>query len=241
VALLFSAIDLTLYRIQRLKKNLTILRIIILLLPETVISQTHISIATDISIIRSFKQDQRFWAFGQNVVMNWHFTQSNGAYASVSYFSNGNFKNNLLANAKSGTTIPQQIFFVNRAQVRLEQISLGWRYYWLGTNDAETEWSIYSTTGFGLIFGKATNRYSTFIDTSLFDAPPRPINGSGHFKRLTLDLGLGLEIPLGGDLHFYTEARVWIPASDYPSKYLFVNDNAPFTGMVTAGIRIPLN
>lgn len=118
------------------------------------------------------------------------------------------------------------------------QISLGWKYYLVGTNESETAWNLYGVAGFGLIFGKATNIYSIAVDTSLYNAPLQPVNGIGHFKRLTLDLGLGWEIPLAGDIYLYAEGKTWIPTTEYPSKYLFINNNAPLTGMVTAGLRI---
>jgi hypothetical protein len=221
-----------------LKKNKTILLLIISLLPQILFSQIRVSLSTDISLQRNFKKEQRFWSFGQDVVVNWHFTPKGGAYASVTYYSNGKFNNSLSASAKSSTTLPQEIFFTNKAQVRLVQISLGWKHCLVGTNDAESKWNLYSITGFGLIFGEATNIYSTTIDTSLYNAPLQPINGNGHFKRLTLDLGLGLEVPLGGDIYFYSEGKIWIPTTGYPSKYLFVNNNAPFAAMATAGLRI---
>lgn len=201
-------------------------------------SQTRVSLATDVSLQRSFKKQQRFWAFGQDVVVNWHFTPKSGTYAWVSYYSNGNFKNSLSATAKSLTTLPREIFFTNKARVRLVQISLGWKQHLVGTNNAEAGWNLYTITGFGLIFGKATNIYSTTIDTSLYNAPQQPVNGLGYFKRLTLDLGLGWEIPLGGEIYFYSEGKIWIPTTEYPSKYLFINNNAPLVAMATAGLRI---
>lgn len=237
MAFLFSSIALHCNQLQ-LKKPGTILLLFICALPHILFSQIRVSMATGVSLQRSFKKGQRFWAFGQDAIIIWHFNPHNGAYSSVSYYSNGNFKNALSATAKSSSTLPQEIFFSNKAQLRLVQISLGWRYYLVGTNDAEANWSLYSITGFGLIFGKATNVYSTNIDTSLYVAPQQPINGVGHFKRLTLDVGLGWEIPLGGDLFFYTEGKMWVPTTSYPSKYLFENNNAPLTGMITAGLRI---
>jgi hypothetical protein len=219
-------------------KNRTILLLIVCAFSQIVFPQTRVSIATDISLQRSFKKEQRFWVVGQNVAVDWHFTPKGGPYASVCYYSNGNFKNPLSATAKSPATLPQEIFFTNRAQVALKQIALGWKHYFIGTNDAESKWSFYSITAFGLIFGKATNTYSAIIDTSLYNAPQQPVNGIGHFKRLTLDLGLGWEIPIGGDLYVYSEGKIWIPTTDYPSKYLFINNNAPLAASISAGLRI---
>jgi len=169
---------------------------------------------------------------------DWHFTTKGGAYASLSYSSYGNFTNQLSATAKDSTTSPQLISFDNHAQIRFQQVSLGFKHYFVGTTDAEIKFNLYTITGLGLIFGRVTNKYSTSIDTSLYNAPVQPVNGSGHFKRLTLDLGLGWEVPLGSDVFLYMTGKVWIPTSDYPSKYLFVNDNAPLVGMIGLGIRI---
>lgn len=117
-------------------------------------------------------------------------------------------------------------------------MSLGFKHYFVGTTDAEVNWNLYTITGFGLMFGRATNHYTASIDTSLYNAPQQPVTGHGHFKRLTLDLGLGWEIPLSADIYLYVNGKVWIPTSDYPSKYLFVNDNAPLVGMLGLGVRI---
>jgi len=218
------------------KKN--ILFLLLLFVSEVAFSQTRISASTDFMVLRSFKEDQRFWAIGQNIMADWHFTAKGGAYASLSYSSYGNFTNQLSATAKDSTTSPQQISFDNHAQIRFQQLSLGFKHYFVGTTDAEIKFNLYTITGLGLIFGRVTNKYSTSIDTSLYNAPVQPVNGSGHFKRLTLDLGLGWEVPLSGDFFLYVNGKVWIPTSDYPSKYLFVNDNAPLVGMVGLGIRI---
>ena len=215
-----------------------ILLLIACALWEPALSQVRISGSTDLMILRSFKNDQRFWAVGQNVIVDWDFTSKGGAYASLSYSSYGKFTNELSATAKAATTSPQQISFDNNAQIRFEQISLGFKHYFVGSTDAEVNWNLYTITGFGLMFGRVTNDYSTSIDTSLYNAPQQPVNGKGHFKRLTLDLGLGWEIPLSGDVFLYFNGKVWIPTSDYPSKYLFVNDNAPLVGMLGLGIRI---
>ena len=205
-------------------------------------SQGYIGITTGLSVQRSLKKDQRYWAVGQDVILNWHYTPKTGVYVSVSYYADGKFKNQLSATAKSPATTPQEISFTNNAAVRLEQFSLGWRYYLVGNAESEQDWNLYGITGFGLIFGRVTNNYSTTIDTSLYNVPVQPASGNGHFKRLTIDLGLGWEIPLrGGDFYFYNEGKLWIPTTDYPSKYLFVNENAPLTATVTAGLRIVIN
>ena len=217
------------------RKN--ILFIALLFTPGIIFSQTRISASTNFIILRSFKQDQRFWAVGQDIFVDWHFTNKGGAYASLSYSSNGKFTNQLSADAKATSTTPQQISFTNKAELRVQEISLGFKHYFVGTTDAEDKWNLYSITGFGLMFGTVHNSYSTAIDTSLYNAPQNPVNGSGHFKRLTLDLGLTWEVPMSAGFYFYVTGKVWIPTSDYPSKYLLVNDSAPLIGSAGLGIR----
>jgi len=201
-------------------------------------SQVRVSVATDISAQRSLKEDQRFWALGQNIVFDWHFSSKGTAYGLISYYSVGKFKNSLTATAKSPTTSPQEIGFTNDAEVRFHQISIGWKQYLVGKFDAEIKWNLYTITGFGLLFGKANNSFSMVIDTSLYNPPAYPVSGKGHFKRLTFDLGLGWEIPVSAAAFVYSEGKIWIPTTDYPSKYLLVNDNAPLVAILSVGLRI---
>ena len=221
-----------------MKINQTILLFITSIFCQVAFSQVRVSIATDISAQRSFKEEQRFWALGQNIVVDWHFSSKGTAYALISYYSVGKFENPLAATAKSPTTSPQQISFTNNAEVRFHQISLGWKQYLVGTFDAEIKWNLYTITGFGLMFGKAKNSFSTVIDTSLYNPPEYPVSGSGHFKRLTFDVGLGWEIPVSAAAFIYSEGKIWIPTTDYPSKYLLVNDNAPLVTVFSVGLRI---
>ncbi|MFI5129337.1 MAG: hypothetical protein ACHQFX_05070 [Chitinophagales bacterium] len=194
------------------------------------------SLATDASLLRSFKQDQRYWAVGQTIHFHFHFTPKDGAYAWFSYYSNGKFSNTVNATAKSGTTVPQSVSYVNKAGLVSKHISLGWRRYLKGSFDKEENWNLYSYAGFGLMLGRVDNTHSVSIDTSLYNVPV--LNGKGNFKRLTLDLGLGAEFPIGADTYLYAEGRVQVPTSDYPSQYLFVNENAPLTAAINAGFRV---
>jgi len=216
----------------------TISLFVVCIYSQVTFSQVRLSVATDLSAQRSFKEGQRFWAIGQNIVFDWHFTPKGTAYGLVSYYSVGKFENSLVATAKSPTTSPQEISFTNKAEVRFHQISLGWKQYLVGNFDAEIKWNLYSITGFGLLFGKADNSFSTVIDTSLYNPPTYPVSGRGHFKRLTFDVGLGWEIPVSATTFVYSEGKIWIPTTDYPSKYLLVNDNAPLVAVVSLGLRI---
>lgn len=86
------------------------------------------------------------------------------------------------------------------------------------------------------MLGRVINSHTPSVDTSMYNVPVKP--GKANFKRLTLDLGLGWEEPLGADIFLYVEGRVWLPTTDYPSTFIFVNNNAPLTGMVNAGFRV---
>jgi len=198
--------------------------------------QTRFSIATDLTVQRNFTKEQRYWAFGQTVHAHIHITPKDGIYFWFTYYSNGRFKNNLVATAKSPFTIPQQIPYVNSAKMRLKHFSVGWKKYLWGASDAEKGWNFYFFAGLGLQLGRIENTHSVTIDTSLYDLPVW--RGKANFKRLTLDPGIGFEHYLGGDMSIYAEARTWIPTTDYPSKYILKNKDAPWTAMISLGLRV---
>jgi hypothetical protein len=189
-----------------------------------------------VGIQRNFKKEQLYWAIGHNTMAIFHLTSKDGIYVGFAYYSSGKFKNNVTATAKSIITNPQQVTYINNAIMRVKQFSVGWRKYLRGTADAEKGWSLYCNAGFGLLLGLIENSHSVSIDSAVYNVPV--LSGKANFKRLTLDLGAGWEIPIASDFFFYTEARVWVPTTAYPSKYIFVNTNAPFVGMLGAGLRI---
>ncbi|HWR33019.1 MAG TPA: hypothetical protein VN451_05820 [Chitinophagaceae bacterium] len=203
---------------------------------SVVFCQTKFSIATDLGLQRSFKKEQQYWAVGHTVQAQFNYNAKSGFYAWIAYYSVGKFSNNVTATAKSIITSPQTVNYINNAEMRFKHFSLGWKRYLKGSCHAEEGWNLYGYAGLGILLGKVINSHSAFIDSSVYFIPVR--SGKANFKRLTADLGLGWEIPLGGDVFFYTEGRVWIPTTDYPSKYIFVNDNAPLVGMLNFGIRI---
>jgi hypothetical protein len=207
-----------------------------LLCSTALYSQTRFSLGTDLGLQRNFKKEQQYWAVGHTIHTHFHITPKNGLYAWLSYYSNGKFKNELTSTAKSALTIPQQISYTNNATMSFRHFSMGWKHYFKGRFDTEAGYNLYGYAGFGLLFGRIENTHSVSIDTNNYYLPARA--GSAKFKRLTFDLGLGWEAPIGGDLFVYMEGRFWVPASDYPSKYLFVNKNAPLAGMLNAGVRI---
>lgn len=185
---------------------------------------------------RNFKKEQRFWAIGPSLCAVFHFTPKNSIYVSFSYFANGKFTNHLNATAKSAVTIPQLINYIDSCRMRFKQLSIGWRKYLKGRPDIEKGWNLYMNGGFGLILGRVINTLSVSPDTSLYDLPV--LGGTANFKRLTIDVGIGYEKPLTGDIYFYSEAKLWIPTTNYPSPYIFVNVDAPLVGMFCLGLRV---
>jgi len=220
----------------RLKKLFIIAFTSTLTCPVALSQKSHFSFTTDASVLRSLNENQKYWAIGQTLNFLFHFMPTDGAYAWFSYYSKGHINNVVNANAKSSTTVPQQVKFQNKSELSFEHVSLGWRHYLKGRYDAESKWNLYAYAGFGLMMGTVSNTQSTSIDTSLYHVPV--LSGKGYFKRLTFDLGVGAEVPVGADVFAYLEARTLIPTTDYPSPYLLVNDNAPFTLAVNIGVRI---
>jgi hypothetical protein len=88
------------------------------------------------------------------------------------------------------------------------------------------------------MFTTAQNVYDQSVDTALYQLPATPVEGINKFNRLILDLGAGVEFPLGGNFYLYGEARTWIPTSDYPSPLLHNNRNVPLPAMLSLGLRI---
>jgi hypothetical protein len=199
-------------------------------------TQIRLSVAPDLSLIRNFSPKQRFWSLGQTVQFNFHFSAKESGYAWITYYTPGKFKNNFTATAKSLTTTPYTIPFKASARWRNNEVSLGWKHYFKGRFDAETGYNIYGIAGFGLMFTKVENIFSPIIDTSLYNTPT--LAGNSEFYRLTVDLGTGVEFPIGGNFFLYSDVRTWIPTTDYPSPYLHNNKNVPLPFMVSGGMRI---
>ena len=201
--------------------------------------RAQFSLGTDVGALHSFKKDQRFWCAAQTITGNFSFSQKDGLYVWFYYTINGKFSNDLTANAKSVFTVPMQVNYTNDANLRFSHISIGWKHYLKGGYDSEKSWNLYFYGGFGLMFGAVENRHSTTIDTADYVTPV--LQGKGHFKRLTFDVGLGYEIRVAPEIYFYTEARLLLPTTDYPSDYLFIDEDAPLTGSINAGVRLYFN
>lgn len=208
----------------------------ILLITITSSSQVPLSFSADLGVLHNFKKQQRYWAVGSHLQLCFHVTPRDGVYGRFGLYTNGRFVNRLQAIAKSPTTLPQQVNYNDTSGMRMQHISIGWKKFLKGLPTDEKGWNLYTSAGFGLMLGQVNNTSRARPDSLFYDLPIR--GGEGSFKRLTLDLGLGVDFPLSGDVYAFGEGRLLIPTTDYPSKYIFINEKAPLISWLGAGIRI---
>lgn len=195
------------------------------------------SVAADFMVFHNFSKNQRYWGIAQNIRGEWKSPAMRfPLYAAVSYTNRAKFKNELEATAIDPLTTPQSFPYTNRARIRHTVISLGIKPYFKGAWDAENGYNIYGTAGLGVLMGQVHNTQSTPINTTLYHVPVR--RGTKHFSRLTLDLGIGAEWPVGGDLFLYGEGKTYIPVSTYPSDYLLNSHYNPLTVYACIGARV---
>ena len=199
-------------------------------------SQVPLSFSGDLNVQHNFKKQQQYWAIGSHLQFCFHITPRDGIYSWFGIYTNGKFTNRLTAVAKSPTTLPQQINYTDTTQMHFQHISFGLKKYLKGSALAEKGWNLYSSAGFGLMLGNVNNYSNRRPDSLIYELPIR--GGEDDFKRLTLDLAIGVEFPLSADVNLYYDTRFFIPTTDYPSKYIFINEKAPLVGSFGAGIRI---
>lgn len=199
--------------------------------------KAQLSILTDISLLRNHSPKQRFLAAGQTVAANFYVDKKNAIYALGCYYVNGDYSNKLTTTALQPATTPQQINYTVNSKWLYRQVSFGIKHYFKGEYNTETTWSIYGNAGFGLLFNSVQNTYSQAIDTTVY-AAKEPLPGKGNFKRLTFDVSLGAEMPIGTDVYLYAESRASLPASDYPSPYLISNKDVPLATCLSVGLRV---
>ena len=204
-------------------------------------AQVKFSLATDFSLLHNFDGKQKFTVVGQSVLPQWHIDKKTTAYAWFTYHANGKYKSTLVATARSGVPFPQSFSFTNNSEMRLRQFSVGIKKYLIGSFDKLENFSLYGSAGFGLIIGTASNNFSTPVDTSSYTVQNNVVNGSGDFKRLTLDITAGIDFPVSYEIFIYSEIRMHIPTTNYPNSYLLKNSNAPFVGGINLGIRVLFN
>lgn len=216
----------------RMKKWFFVLAVVI---SNILSAQVKFSITTDISLLRNFSPQQKFSVIGQTVQSIFHFAPKENLYAWIAYYTEGKFKNNFTATAKFGFTSPQQILFTATGRLNYRQISVGLRHYFKGSYNEEKDVNVYGIAGFGLLFGTINNSFSTPVNSRLYTAST--MEGAGKLRRLTFDIGLGAEVPLGVNFYAYADGRTWLPASSHSSPYLHNQRNVPLPFMLSAGLR----
>ncbi|RZL98076.1 MAG: hypothetical protein EOO88_61395, partial [Pedobacter sp.] len=179
-------------------------RLVLLLLASVAGVNIHaqysgFSLTSELSIVRSFKEKQQFWGIGPAIKFLSHINPKESFYASFGYYSPERVENRVIAAAKSNATVPSYLLFENTSTISLHQISLGYHRYLKGSCMEESKWNIYGFAGFGIILGKVNNTQSVVVDTSRYTTPV--LEGRSGFKRLTVDVGLGTEVNLGGQLY----------------------------------------
>lgn len=194
------------------------------------------SIATHVAALRNLTPKEKFWSLGQNVQVSSHLSPRESAYASLEYYTEGQFKNNFTALAKSPLSNPSSIAYTAVGRLRYRQISLGWKHYFNGTFNTSSGIQFYGEAGFGYLFAKVKNNTSFPLDTALYNVPVA--FGEGKLKRLSFDAGLGAELHLGGPVYTFATLRTWLPASYHSSPFLHNSDRVPLSLMAGAGLRI---
>ena len=208
------------------------------LLSNLLLGQTRFSIATDVSLLRNFSPQQKFWAFGQTVTAEFHFSPVNTFYAWMNYHTKGSFINHFSATAKSPATFPATTGYDMKGRWDFRLVSIGWKHFFRGGFNEASRMNYYGTAGFGLLFSKIENSRLTPVDTALYQLAERPLEGRDEFKRLTLDLSAGAEYPIGPGFFLYGALRTSIPTSDYPSGLLHNLRHVPLPVSFHAGLRI---
>ena len=228
---------LSLTQTSCLKKSLLI-SLSICLLQLTSAAQMRYSFATDFSVLRNFSRGEKFGAIGQTVQGQIHFTKQHSAYAWLVYYNNGKFSNSFIATAKQPATTPSLLPYYVNGGLRIREISFGWKRYIKGAYNDEEQWNVYGIAGLGLLFIKAENSYNPLPDTALYKMAATPMQGTGNFNKLTLDLGLGVERPLGGQIFVYFDLRTALPLSHYPSPFLHTDAAFPKAFSLSVGVRL---
>lgn len=220
------------------RMNKRVCSLLLLGLAFTVVAkgQENFSVATGFSMLRNLSPQQTFWALGQTFQTTFHFSERQSAYAWIDYYTEGKFRNNFSAAARSPLLLPQQQSFTATGRLRYQHFSLGWKHYFRGGYAEEKQLSVYGLAGFGFLFARVRNNFSVEIDTTLYTVPVRA--GEGKVRKLTFDLGLGADWPLSSSVFLFGEARTWLPASSNESPYLHNQRNVPLPLLLSAGVRV---
>jgi hypothetical protein len=229
-----TAIFSLLYFARNLKMRFLTLCLFLLLHP---FAWAQFSLGTDVSVLRNSSPAQQFWTVGQTIRAEWYTGPKDGPYLSIGYYVKSKFDNQFSARAKSSTINPAEIMYRANSSWQFRQALLGWKHYFKGRFDGESNAGIYGTIGTGLLFARIENSFSQSVDTSLY-ASPGPTAAAGTFRRIILDMGLGGEWAIGADVYAFGELRSLLQASETPSPLVAGSRAIPLAASVHAGLRV---
>ena len=201
-------------------------------------AQTRFSLATNLSLLRNFDNTHPYFAVGQTIQAQAHIGPKSTIYGWFGYYTHGKYNNELTATAKLPLTQPSSFSFTNHGDMRLRQVSFGYKRFLRGAFDKPNNLNIYFTAGFGLFIGTVINSFSTPVDTADYSVEKNLREGSGDFKRLTIDFGTGGEYNVANDIFLYSELRVSVPTTSYPYNLLLKNNITPLPATLNVGLRI---
>lgn len=212
-----------------------------LLISTTGLAQVKFSLGTDFAVLRNFDEAHSFTVIGQTVLFQWHLEELTTIYAGIAYYKNGRYSGTLVAEAKQPLIQPPSFTFTTNSEMRIRNLSFGLKRYVKGNFKREGKINAYAGAGFGLLMGEANNYFSRPVDTTMYSIQNNVTEGSGDFKRLSFDLSLGGEIAVVTEIFLFTDIRVFVPTTDYPSPYLLKNEHSPFLGSINLGLRVLFN
>jgi hypothetical protein len=122
---------------ERMKRSLLAIG---LLISVSVSAQLDFSLATGLSGLHNFSPQQHFWGFGQTIQTNFHFSPTQTAYVSLDFYTEGKYKNNFTAIAKSSLTQPEQLAYTATGRINYRQFSLGLKHYFFGTYNSDKKY-----------------------------------------------------------------------------------------------------
>lgn len=209
-----------------------------LLLLQAARAQLRGSFVTSVGVLRNFSPHQQFTSIGQTVEGDLHITPRETFLIWINYAIPGRFKNQFQAPALDMSTMPVTTPYTVKGTWNLREFSLGWKHYFKGNFMQETGWNLFGTAGLGILVASVKNTYVTKLDTVLYKALWKPEIGAHHFRKLTADLAIGMEIPIGGDFSVTGDLRVMLPASSTATNYTHYDEKVPLTVFANLGIRI---
>ena len=199
-------------------------------------AKAQLSVASDASVIGQFGGIKTYWGLAQDVKVSYPIGPKTSAYLSVGYAIPNKLKEAFSTQAYSPLTTPQVIRYQANTNRQLRQAQIGIMQYLAGSHKAESGTNVYLLAGVGIMSVKASTSYSVDVDTAEYPQI-RPYAGEGSAESFSVNAGLGIEQPLGGNFFWYAEAKGWLPTKSLSSPFLKEAEKTPAV-LVGVGIRV---